>query len=95
MINQPYTFSCYSPFLIYRLATFDLNSYKWYHNCYKFLNSSNQVIDFSCSYAKICDFIVAQEMPDSLTTMFKTRVIEFILVIDADKMALSLTTTQL
>ena len=28
----------------------------------------NCVAIFSCNYVKICDFIVAREMPDSLTT---------------------------
>ena len=35
------------------------------------LTLRNCLTILSCSYAKICDFIVAQEMPDSLTTMFK------------------------
>ena len=55
----------------------------------------NYLAIFSCSYVKICDFIVAREMPDSLTTMFKIRVIIQFLAIVADQKAFSLTTTQL
>ena len=59
------------------------------------LTLRNCLTILSCSYAKICDFIVAQEMPDSLTTMFKNRANVLILAIVANKMAFSLTTTQL
>ena len=59
------------------------------------LTLRNCLTILSCSYAKICDFIVAQEMPDSLTTMFKISSNVLILAIVANKMAFSLTTTQL